>query len=69
MTDGKSHKFITQSDGVITAKSPVGMFQLEIDNDLKAVDTAIREYYGLAKLGSPVKKNKPTVETADKLPG
>jgi hypothetical protein len=27
------------------------MFPLEMDNDLKAVDTAIREYYGLAKVG------------------
>jgi len=71
MTDGKNHKFVTQSDGVITAKSPMDMFSLEMDNDLKAVDTAIREYYGLAKLGSPVKKEKTTasVETASKIPG
>lgn len=71
-TDGKSHKFITQSDGVTTAKSPVGMFDLEIDNNLKAVDTAIREYYGLAKLGTPVKKkekNPNMADTADKIPG
>lgn len=39
------HKFITNSDGTNTAKSPMEMFPLEIDNDLKAVDTAIREYY------------------------
>ncbi len=45
VTDGKTHKFITQSDGFTTAKSPMDMFPLEIDNDLKAVDTAIREYY------------------------
>lgn len=72
VTDGKSHKFITRSDGVTTAKSPIEMFPLEMDNDLKAVDTAIREYYGLAKLGTPVvKKEKKTgkVETAEKLPG
>ena len=69
VTDGKSHKFITQSDGVTTAKSPMDMFPLEMDNDLKAVDTAIREYYGLAKLGSPVKKKERKVETADKIPG
>jgi hypothetical protein len=31
-----------------TAKTPEGMFEeSEIPNDLKAVDTAIREYYGL----------------------
>jgi hypothetical protein len=46
-TDGKDHKFITQSDGYTTAKSPMDMFEAEIDNDLKAVDTIIREYYEL----------------------
>ena len=44
-TDGKKHVFITQSDGYTTAKSPMEMFPAEIDNDLKAVDKAIREYY------------------------
>lgn len=45
-TDGERHWFTTQSDGTTTAKSPMGMFpEREIDNDLKAVDTAIREYY------------------------
>ena len=71
VTDGKSHKFITQSDGVTTAKSPMDMFPLEMDNDLKAVDTAIREYYGLAKLGTAVKKKEKKagqVTTFDKLP-
>lgn len=43
------HKFITNSDGTNTAKSPMEMFPPEIDNDLKAVDTAIREYYELNK--------------------
>ncbi len=41
------HKFYTQANGQSTAKSPEGMFELEIPNDLKAVDTAIREYYGM----------------------
>lgn len=44
-TDGKEHKFITQSDGYTTCKSPMDMFPLEMDNDLKIVDKAIREYY------------------------
>ena len=44
-TDGISHKFITQSDGYTTAKSPMEMFEKEIDNDLKFVDNKIREYY------------------------
>lgn len=46
-TDGLSHKFITQSDGFTTAKSPMEMFPKEIDNDLKTVDRTIREYYEL----------------------
>lgn len=46
-TDGTRYYFETQSDGTSTAKSPMEMFEREIDNDLKAVDTAIREYWGL----------------------
>lgn len=45
--DGQRHFFETQSDGYSTAKSPMDMFPIEIDNDLKAVDTAIREYWSL----------------------
>lgn len=41
------HFFQTQAGGSSTAKSPIGMFPLEIDNDLNRVDKAIREYYGL----------------------
>lgn len=42
----EDHKFFTQANSISTAKSPEGMFELEIPNDLKAVDTAIRQYYG-----------------------
>lgn len=52
--EGTEHYFITQSDGYTTAKSPEGMFDLRIPNDLKAVDGAIREYYGM----TTTKKNK-----------
>ncbi|MBQ2329508.1 MAG: hypothetical protein II387_02030, partial [Oscillospiraceae bacterium] len=46
--DNDRHFFLTQSDGRVTAKSPMGMFEtVEIDNDLAAVDKAIREYWGL----------------------
>jgi len=45
--EGTEHYFITQSDGYTTAKSPEGMFELRIPNDLKAVDDAIREYYNI----------------------
>ena len=43
----QDHKFYTQSNGQSTAKTPEDMFPLEIPNDLKAVDKAIREYYGI----------------------
>ena len=44
-TDGKRHYFVTQSDGRTTAKSPMEMFDSEIDNDLNMVDETIRKYY------------------------
>lgn len=47
LTQGTRHYFRTQSDGTDISKSPEDMLPLEMDNDLKAVDTAIREYYGL----------------------
>lgn len=46
-TDGQEHYFETQSDGYTTCKSPMEMFHAKINNDLKMVDTTIREYYGL----------------------
>lgn len=47
--DEKGHHFITSSlDGGDITKSPEEMFdKLIIDNDLKYVDTVIREYYGI----------------------
>lgn len=41
------HKFITQSGGVSTAKSPEDMLPEEMPNDLRAVDMAIRDYWNL----------------------
>ena len=43
----QDHKFFTQSNGQSTAKTPEDMFEIEIPNDLKFVDTRIREYYGM----------------------
>ena len=40
-TDGQEHYFETQSDGYTTCKSPMGMFEAKIDNDLKVVDQTI----------------------------
>lgn len=45
--EGSEHYFITNSDGTNPAKSPMEMFEPKIDNDLKFVDTTIREYYGM----------------------
>lgn len=44
--DGR-HCFVTQSDGYTTCKSPMEMFEPEIDNDLKLVDQTIRKYWNL----------------------
>ncbi|MGN0648468.1 MAG: hypothetical protein ACI4J3_07555 [Oscillospiraceae bacterium] len=42
------YMFATQTDGRDTCKSPMGLFPaMYIDNDLKAVDEALRSYYGL----------------------
>ena len=46
-TDGNRYCFETQSDGYTTCKSPMEMFDKEIDNDLKMVDETIREYWNL----------------------
>lgn len=45
------YHFVTKSDGTNPVKAPMGMFEdAVIPNDLKAVDDAIREYYGMAPL-------------------
>lgn len=42
------YSFLTQNNGHDTVKSPLGMFDTyEIENDLKAVDTRIRDYWEL----------------------
>lgn len=53
VADGDQYRFVTNGQPL---KSPPGMFELEIPNDLKAVDSAIREYYGLASLSEAVGK-------------
>lgn len=57
-TEGSEHYFITNSDGTNPAKSPMEMFELRIDNDLKFVDKTIREYYGLVEENKNTKKEK-----------
>jgi hypothetical protein len=47
--DADKHVFYTQSNGFDVTKTPIGMFlDKEIDNDLAAVDHAIREYWALS---------------------
>jgi hypothetical protein len=53
------HLFITQSENRAVSKSPKGMFQdLKIPNDLKFVDTSIRNYYGLENINYPNEEEK-----------
>ena len=52
------YKFVTRDDMISTAKSPIGMWEEDmIDNDLKAVDTTIREYYDMKPLVDNAPKN------------
>ena len=58
------YKFITGGEVNSITKSPMGMFEeKEIDNDLKVVDTIIREYYGMPPLST---KAKPTAKKETK---
>ena len=71
VTDGE-YCFITQNSGKDTVKSPIGMFDsYAIDNDLKYVDTKIRNYYEIGdyaddetiqKMDQEVKKESITKE-------
>lgn len=66
------HLFITQSDGTNTCKSPIGMLENPMDNDLLLVDKAIREYYELAPAGLRKQEKKQAsglAETVEKIPG
>jgi len=45
-----NYQFVTQTNGMDTIKSPMEMFDLSLDNDLKQVDSIIREYYDLKPL-------------------
>lgn len=48
------YSFVTQSDGYTTCKSPMGMFEERIDNDLAMVDATIRDYWALDGTSEPV---------------
>lgn len=51
ITDGEKHYFKTQGGANDIAKTPEEMFDGEIENDLKAVDVRMREYWGLVENG------------------
>ena len=58
VVDGQ-HVFLTKSDGYTCAKAPIDMLPDVMDNDLKQVDTLIREYWDMAPLAKEKKtKNK-----------
>ena len=44
---GGKHVFITNSNGTDICKSPEGLWEEQIPNDLKAVDTDIRKFWGI----------------------
>ncbi|HAM15893.1 MAG TPA: hypothetical protein DCP91_08565 [Eggerthellaceae bacterium] len=52
--DGR-YVFVSKGDGFNAAKAPMGMLPDVMDNDLKAVDTAIREFWDMAPLSSAPK--------------
>lgn len=56
LVENGQYYFVTQSDGFTTAKSPEGMFDMKIPNDLKFVDTRIREYWDLGPAKEAKKK-------------
>lgn len=55
----RKYMFSTQTNGMDTVKSPMGMFDaLLIDNDLKMVDQTIRDYYGMTIKPKEDKQNE-----------
>lgn len=53
VSDGR-YSFSTQNNGNDTTKSPMGLFEQHyIDNDLKLVDDAICEYWGIETSSNP----------------
>lgn len=55
----RHYQFATQTNGQDTVKTPMGMFEdLLIENDLKMVDSTIREYYGISESNKEEKANE-----------
>lgn len=50
--DDAGYHFVTQGDSTTPVKAPMEMFdEPRIPNDLKAVDSTVREYWGMKPLG------------------
>lgn len=72
VVDGQ-YLFLTQNSGADTVKSPMGMFDsYAIENDLKYVDTKLRNYYEIGDFASDAEvakmdaeASKPEVEKPD----
>ena len=63
ITRGGEYLFVTNGQPF---KSPPGMFDLEIPNDLREVDATIREYYGYPALSTaPDKSTAPEQKSGD----
>lgn len=59
--DSEGYAFLTQTADGAVSKSPVGMFESErIDNDLLAVEKAIREYYEIPVVANKEKEKEGT---------
>lgn len=66
VTEAGRHIFKTVTDGADITKAPEEMFDSdEIDNDLKLVDTKIREYYGM-KSSYPLETKEETKDSDTK---
>ena len=65
--DGK-YSFITMNSGHDPVKAPMGMFDAEIDNDLKAVTEDVKEYYFGSGEPKPKKKAEKPVEPEEPKP-
>lgn len=59
IVDDDGHRFVTTNNGHNLAKAPMGSLPPIMDNDLKAVDTALREYWGM----KPIKDEQETKGT------
>jgi hypothetical protein len=57
VSEDRKYYFTTVNSGADIVKTPIGLFdEARIDNDLAAVDAAIRDYYGIASGDEPTQE-------------